>query len=684
MPDTFAIAPNNLLLDANGINAVFAWDGNAPQAFPAGCPAPATAPTIAADTNGIGTITGVYNAYVRFYDSRGNFSSFSPISNQIVAANATTITYTNVPIPADPAVIGKQILRNAAGEFLTFYVDVDTPNLAGTTFTSTTIDTTLQNQQAQALFDTNGNSLADQYGLPPDWKPIISQHQTRMWLAGEQPYGEGAAIVTSGALTVKGIGTNWPTNFAGRFFYGNGAYAGIQIASVAGQVLALVSPWLGSSDPYLYYTIKPAPAEKNILYFSLPGLPEAYDPLDALEVPEDGFNITGLMPMSSFLYIVKELRIYRLTDQGDPVNDGFIFESARRGCVNNRCWATVGTDAYLLDYYGIYKFSGGQTEDLSVPIQGVFRGTNRYYRLNWDQSRYWHAVADANYQTIRFFVTLGGDYLPKSALCYNYILKRWWIEQYPWAVSCSAIAPATSPSGGWRSVGQERLYVGGPAAGVFTLAPTANLDGPNPAAGTCRGFVTSSTICGLTCNTASFASSGLIGSYATIVEGTGQGQSRLITDVSGQTLAVSQPWTTSLDATSVFQIGAVYYEFKTGRMTFADSESRQTRKIQLGFRPCPSQQEAIAQLYDDYSEKPTIQQHSYTSAQRRGVSSQAADPRQRIDLTRKYGAADINIDAQRERDTDSPRRIAYFIYGWNRENPLTFKALAETGVVAKQ
>lgn len=684
MPDSFAISPNNLLMDVNGVDPCVAWDGMQPQVFQAGVIAPLTAPVIAADAGGTGTITGDYAAYVRFVDSRGNYSNFSPVSNTITAASATTITYSALPVPAQSGIVRRQILRNTADQFLVFYVDIDTTDLGSTTLTSTRVDAELEVQEPQALFDTNGNTLANAFGIPPDWKSIIAQHQTRMWLAGEVPYFEGAAIVTFGSKTVTGIGTQWKSNWGGRFFYGSGSYAGIEIDTVdpTTQVITLLSPWVVVSDPYLYYKVVPAPAEKNILYFSQPGNPEAWVATNALEIPEDGYQITGLMPLSSFLYILKEMRIYRLTDQGDPVNDGFIFESVRRGCVNNRCWATVGTDAYMLDYYGIHVFSGGKSEDISDPIQAIFRGTNRNYNLNWLQSRYWHAALDPNYQTIRWFITLGGDYLPHHALCFDYSLKRWWLESYPVPMACSANAAGTIPLGTFRTTGQQSQYFGSRATKVYTMDGPFHLDGPDAAAGTTRGLVASAGLCSLTCTSAEFASAGLIGSTVTIVAGYGLGQTRRIASISGKTLKLTQPWTIRPNTTSTFQIGAVPWELRTGRMTFTDGEGRMTRKLQLGFRPMPAEQNAIAELFADYEQLiASKQQHKYTGAQRRGVSTDVGDAKQFIDLTRGYGTADINTDAQRERDTDAPRRMSVLLYGWNRENSLTIKQLILTGVV---
>ena len=52
-------------------------------------------------------------------------------------AGISAITYTNIPVPTDPKVVRRQILRNTDGEASVYYVDIDTTNLTSTTFTST-------------------------------------------------------------------------------------------------------------------------------------------------------------------------------------------------------------------------------------------------------------------------------------------------------------------------------------------------------------------------------------------------------------------------------------------------------------------------------------------------------------------------------------------------------------------
>lgn len=685
MPDNASITDAQMLIITNGIDPVSRWDGLTTTLETAGIAAPPTAPVI--NAAGGGTITGEYFAYVVFVDRYDNISNPSPLSAGVTVTNVGEIIYTNVPIPTDPKVVQRQIWRNTAGQTLTFYQDVLTNDITSTTFTSTQSDNQLSREVSQVQFDQNGNTLTFLYGVPPDWKPFNVQHLGRMYLSGEIVYTEGCVEVVTGSAVVKGIGTRWPANFAGRFLYVNNGLAGVEIQSVnpATQQIVLTTTWTGASDNFLNYWIRPAPAEKNLLYYSGPGTPEAFPGPNAVSLPEDGFEHTGLMSMTSFLYVLKQRRIYRFTVQADPAQDGFLFLAANRGCINQRCAIVIGDTAYLLDEQGIYSFDGGDVKDLSKPIQSIFRGNNRFYKVNWSPLRFWHGCFDENYEILRWFITLNGDYLPRHALCYNYDFNRWWIEEYPMPIGASAIGKTPPAPGTWRMGGQDVLYYGSRAKKVYAIGYGQILDGPDPAAGTTRGPVSSAGQCSLTCNVAMFAATGLIGSNVYIVAGTGEGQSRRITALSGQTLQIGQPWLILPDTTSVFQIGGVPWEWRSGRLQFADNEERNTRKLVFGWRPLtpdsPQSPEAVIQFYQDYSTSAVVNNFSWTKGQRRGVSAQKGSTEQRVDLTRTQGVADINFDAQRERNTDAPRRVTVDITGVGNDEQMTVKSVEMQGAV---
>ena len=123
-PLEFARAPNGYVYMANGMSPVVKWDGTDTGIKTVGVAAPLTAPTLS--FTGPGSIEGSYVAYVRFVDEDGNVSNLSPASAEVNATNNGTVLYDDVPVSDDSKVVRRQILRNTAGQFLTFYVDIDT------------------------------------------------------------------------------------------------------------------------------------------------------------------------------------------------------------------------------------------------------------------------------------------------------------------------------------------------------------------------------------------------------------------------------------------------------------------------------------------------------------------------------------------------------------------------------
>jgi hypothetical protein len=91
----------------------------------------------------------------------------------------------------------------------------------------------------------------------------------------------------------------------------------------------------------------------------------------------------------------------------------------------------VDGSAYMLDYLGVHLFSGNYGESMSTPIQDLFKteplGT---YKINWKASRYFHAVVDPTEETIRWFICLNSHYLPHHALCFQYKLRQFWLEEF--------------------------------------------------------------------------------------------------------------------------------------------------------------------------------------------------------------------------------------------------------------
>lgn len=675
MPDSFAMSGGQLYV-TNGIDPVLVWDGFSNEFEQAGIIAPAATPVIAG--SGAGSLTGTYAAFVRFVDRRGNYSNLSPISLVVDVLDNAQIDYSNLAVSTESKVVRRQILRNTDGQGLVYYVDIDTEDLTSTTLSSTRDDTSLAGSDFQALLDENSRDLSLINGRPPDTKSIVAAHLDRLFLAGETEYRQGCVAVTAGSLFVQGIGTEWPVNFEGRFLWvdsGDIAYE-IDSVDVATQVITLLEPWAGSTDAYITYAIRPALPERRSIAFSEAGYPESWSPLNAVSLQEDGDEITGLMVKDSFLYILERRHIYRLTMQNGPNEDGGVFLSVGRGCINNRCWVVADEQSYLLDQSGCYSFDGAETESISDPIQDLFSYTainlrRDRYRINWASASWFHACYDRSLQVIRWFVTLGGSGIPKHALCYDLRQKRWWIEEYPFPVGSSCVG---------RLAGLDRVVFGG--LGTVYSSGSLFLDLVDPSKGTVRGAVASATQLSLTASNPSFGAD-VVGAALAIVAGRGRGQVRRVTSASGAVLQVDLPWQILPDDTSVYQLGAIGFKYRTGWFRWSYAEQENERRLEIVFDPLVRDTTLDASLYLDRSGTPVVWQTTYSDTASNGFSSEEGHSELVADLTKESGFVQRRLGGHKELYIDGPRFVSLGLEGFANAEEVRLISITIDGAESK-
>lgn len=744
MPDSYATTPEGILLIANGVNAMQRWDGFQPDIIPAGVIAPTqavtgtgsgsgaivgtfyaylrfldkdsnpsnfgpvsasftptgttgtitaasnTAPIVITSANhglatgttveitGVGGNTSANNIWIITVTDANNFSLQGSAGTAAYKGSGTwtsgvsTINYSNVQAVTDPRHVRRQILRNTDGQTKTFYVDVDTTDTTSSSLTSTNTDAVLATNTKVPLFNTDGSISANRYGVPPNWKSVIAYHLARMFAAVDINYTEGCVQLVFGSTSVTGIGTEWPATFVGRFLYVIGGDATYQIDAIntTTQTLTLHTPYGGSTDNFAIYAIRPAPGERRLVYYSESGLPEAWPATNAFSIAEDGDDLTGLMPKGSFLYILERRHIYRFTFQANPALDGFVFLSSVRGCVNNRCWVIVEDMAYMLDEAGVHAFSGGQeSEPISTSIQELFRPGSTDYRINWQGKDYFHAAHYPGQETIRWFVSLSGTMMPRHAISYNYRTKRWWLEEYRFPVSASTVATLDAP----------RTLLGSDARRIYGLG-YGTLDGADATAGTVRGQVTASSLFSITDTLASFAASGLNGVPVAIVAGTGKGQMRVTTSVSGGVITVTMPWAVLPDSTSTYQLGAVQWTYQTGWFRYADDESTNPRRVEVVFEPVMRPATMDLRIFLDFAVTPIAWQQAYTSNDASGIANVSGSADLVVDLTKATGIVQKRIDGHREMYIDGGRYISIVLTGFSNQDIIGVNQIMVDGV----
>lgn len=621
--------------------------------------------------NGIWTVTVVDTTNLTLDGSSGN-NTYTGSGTWI--SGISTINYSGVQSPTDPAVVRRQILRNLDGEAITYYVDIDTTDLTSTAFSSTKTDSTLSAQESQAILDSSGLPLANLRFQPPSHKTSLASHLSRLFLAGQYDEQRGSAIVTNGSTSVQGVGTDWVSTLAGRFFYVVGANNNYQISSVdvVNQIITLSTTYNDTSDSFAIYAIRAAPAERRLVYYTPAGQPESWPPTQALQIQEDGDEITALMTRGSFMYILERRHIYKLTFQEDPAIDGAIFMSANRGCINNRCWALVDNDAYMLDEFGIHKFnSDGVIEPLSEAIGEIFRpGTIYKFGINWRASRYFFASVYRPQEVVRWFVALEGDFLPRHALCFNYRLNRWWIERYPFWVGGGVSGHINN---------QPHTFLSGESTKTYDIW-NGTTDVADSGAGTVRGTATSSGINTLSDSSAAFLTSGIgsvINAQVTIVDGTGKGQSRKVVSSTSTKLTVDMPWTTSLDLTSVYQVGGVVWNWKSTWLRLSVAEQMADRTVELLYLTASNPCTMDFRTRQDFG-SPDIQKLGVTSKQGSGVRTDLGLPDKVVDLTKQSGLVLIRVPGQKERFTDGRRYLQIELAGTtNKDLVAVFEVIVE-------
>lgn len=573
--------------------------------------------------------------------------------------------HTSVPVSSDTKVTARQILRNTNGQTETYYVDLETTDLSSTTLTTMNDDTDLATEESQAILGSDGSALANRYGVPPNHKPFMAQTLDRVFYMGYVDYSEGNVILTNGSATVTGTGTRFTSSMVGRMLYVIGSTASYEISAVdtTAQTLTLTAVYAGTTNKYGRYTIRPATAELKAVYFSESGLPEAVPATNALTIQEDGDKITGGMAFKSFIYILERRHIYKLTSSSDPATDGSVYLQCERGCINNRCWVIVNEAAYLLDESGVYKYQGGsQAESISSAIQNMFfPEDDGEWRIQWTFAKNFHASVDSNFSVIRWFVCLSGSEHPRHAICYQYELGRWWVEEFTQPMASSVVGESVNDN-------IRRVFVGSFHKKVMGMG-RGDLDVVSPGEGRLRGTATSGEVCSLTDSASEFAlaistyRNGSINAPVAIIDGRGKGQWRRVVEITdtdvlgnfGAVLRLDRPWNIVPDDTSIYQIGGIQWRISTRWFRYTKLEDDQKRRIEVVFIPTKNPCIMDMRFRHDFAADPTVEQISRNTLDGEGVRITEGETDSVADMTKAKGVVEKIMTGHRESSTEGRR-----------------------------
>lgn len=590
-----------------------------------------------------------------------------------VYSGASSITYSDIPVPTTGAGSRKQILRSKDGNQNVFYVDLDSGDVGDFSVASISASSTKVESQLGAavpLLDANGNDLNfTRHGVPPLWKRVSVHHYNRMFYGVDGVVSHGAVSVTNGQELVQGIGTLWTRDIIGWEFYirGSNQIYSVTDLDVDNQTITVSGLFAGTTNPYAAYEIRKNSGERRKIYYSEANLPFSVNISEGgLELPEDpsAGELTALVPFRNVLYLAFENRTYKLTFSRNPGEDGEVSFEYWRGCINERCWVIVESSLYMLDSAGVHVV--GSSDGLSVPIQGLF-GLEEVFSINWEWSKYFHVAHDPKDEVIRWFVTLGsGHRYPHHAICYHYRHKRWWVEEFPFPITSSAKG---------KLDGRPQLYLGSTARRVFAFNH-GHLDGV--VAGTTRGTVTGSGILSLTDSSSAFDS--VVGYPVRITSGTGRGQSNTIAAATGTQLTVKNPWKIKPAVGDTYQIGGINYTWRSGEYDLIKTSGYQKRGVELEYDPTDSASHMEFRVYvEDLDYGITVPVTQKVTETSNGVTTTDGVASIEVDTTRANGFVQHHYDATGAIRSDAPGSVQVEIEGTTNGEQHEFTSINLTG-----
>lgn len=667
MPLTFSHAATGETIVVNGLDQPQRWDGITSGLENAGIPA---ADTCAAALSGTSTITGLYGYAVRFLDDESQPGNISDLST-FTAASDALVSYSSIPVSTDGRVTQRQIWRTTAGQTTTLYLDATIANNTDTTATSSFLDDALAARTALPVLTARGKLNARRFGVPPNHKSSVVSHQERTFWAVDAVIDEGHIEMTSGSVTCVVVGQDVTTKLATRklSIRGHGTVYTVSTASTTPNSVYLSTAFTGPTNLFSKYTIRPAASERNLIYWSELSESESVPATNAIRLRQeegDQTELTAQMSLGSFLWEMTSKRMYRWSFQTHPVDDGQIWPTAHRGCLNQRCFVQVEGMAYIMDKRGIYQFNGGTARPISQIIQNLFRSKGG---IAWDRKKWFHAEHFPAEETVKFYVCLDGNKYPHHSICYHYRKPAWWIEQYPWAVSSSAIADVGS---------DERLCIGSSAERIM-LTSEGTLDGPKLGL-TSRGDITSATHTSVTVSSPIFSASDIVLCPIQIVKGRGKGQTRIIFKANATTgrLDIDRLWTVKPDANSKYQIGGIDWKYRTRWFRYQDSEEQISRNIRVGFTPTDDAANMDIRYLESHKSQPV---NMDGNSQEFGIAGTLGSPDLEVDLqTCTSGWNKLSIDNSSEFRGPSPRFMAAEIRGVQNKDLIVIHELGIDGV----
>ena len=585
------------LIGVNGIDRGFRWDGITSATEELGMDAPTVAPTIAQASGG-GQSAGTYTFAYRYVDNTLPVpvaSSFSPLQTSV--ATATQKPNWTIPAPTQTRATHIELWRTVAADVASFF-KVGTIAVGVTTFTTdtSTDDTLLDSDDDDTLFNPNADGSPDamRFTPPPNFMGIACLFQDRMVYCLGVTYNAGT-VATNGSTTLTFTGAAITAAMAGRYIEISGEPAPLLISTVnVGAQTCVASSAATTTASGKSYIIYPDPTYRRKLLYSEQDEPESVPLTNTITLQEntgDDDKIVGAHQYGTNLYVLTERHKYAVRWSEQPLIDGTAALVDDRGAFNHWCFAIYENTAYAMDDAGPYQFTidGGSTP-IGEAIQNLWTA-NSGDRIDFSKKDKFFIQCDRAEEKIHFFVMFTSDTgtYPQRRLTLN--LRTGTFDPCKFVNEFGAACYFMNSS-------KPRVLLGAKNEGLY-LMDEGTTEG---VVAHVRGSPTSANSTVITDTTASFPA-GVIGASVSIIDGTGKGQTRLITAYTGTTLTTSS-WTTTPDTTSVYLVGAIDYQWRSKRFEFVENPDENFRRARVSYLPTTGNFWADLRLYFNNDSSP--------------------------------------------------------------------------------
>lgn len=455
---------NRRVYMTDGWRPVQVWDGIASSTSDAGITGPSqedsdwsptpTEPNAGSVTAGDHSFRYRYkNSVTGYVSNASNEIDFTTAGSKDVQFSINnTGSSADIQQPASGSQADRIVLEMTTAGGSTFF---EAGEVAASASTINVDLTDVQLAELTPLYPLTGNNL------PPIAANMIA-HRGRLFMFGQIVYSEGTADVTNADATVSGNSTDWTVaiekpditnadtlrNRAPRFFQVDGDAVAYEIATqTSGTEFELVEAYGGSTDTAVGYRIF---SRDNNLYVSTAAYPESFPSANFVAGPEFG-QITACIGHLSSLVIYALTGMEVLVWSSDPVTDGVKrVVSQQRGALNQHVVIDVEDTVYAMDRRGFTRYAGVRPVHISKEIDNLLDD------VNWAVSDTFHCCYYPELKSVRWYVAMDSDTLPKDYFQYSVDNQAWSRGKREIAITASALVPTST--GQRVLVGDENGY----------------------------------------------------------------------------------------------------------------------------------------------------------------------------------------------------------------------------------